>query len=105
MSPKLPTPQPSVSVRKAASLMVCPCGDGSSQHQPSLLQKTGMAPQTFGVPRPPHVCAGVHAPQSMKPPQPSSTWPQLAAAASQVVGVQPQACALGPPPHVSGAAQ
>jgi hypothetical protein len=34
-------------------------------------------PQTFGVPPPPQVSGGVHAPQVTSPPQPSEIEPQV----------------------------
>ena len=44
-------------------------------------------------------------PQSSVPPQPSAIIPQVAPAAAQVVGVQPQTFGVPPPPQVSGAVQ
>jgi hypothetical protein len=39
-------------------------------------------------------------PQAKRPPQPSATVPQLAPAAAQVVGLQPQTFVVPPPPQV-----
>jgi CBS domain containing-hemolysin-like protein len=48
-----------------------------------------VVPQTFGVPLPPQISGSVQVPQKRMSGQvPSSTRPQLAAAASHVVGVQ-----------------
>jgi hypothetical protein len=60
-------------------------------------------PQTFGTlgSPPPHVSGATHAPQSIVLPHPSGIVPQFLPWATQVVGVQPQAPFVPPPPHVS----
>lgn len=77
-------------------------------------------PQWFGVPPPPHVSGGAHAPQSSIPVHPSDTSPQLMPRSAQVLGVHavephmfgcspPQCWPAGQPPqsttlpHPSGA--
>jgi hypothetical protein len=48
---------------------------------------------------------GPQVPQVSVPPQPSEIVPHVLPWAAQVVGVQPHALAVPPPPHVCGAAQ
>jgi hypothetical protein len=60
--------------------------------------ESSIAPQTSGVPEPPHVSPAGHPPQSTDPPQASPTTPQnLPPGWSQAVGVQ--ALESGGAPH------
>ena len=68
--------------------------------------ESGAAPQTFGVPPPPHVSNPVHGPPQFEvPPQPSGMVPQFLPCALHVVGVQPHTFGVPPPPQVLGALQ
>jgi hypothetical protein len=59
------------------------------QLAPTALQVVGLQPQRLSTPAPPHVAGGVHAPQSMRPPQPSAMLPQSLPCAPQLAGRQP----------------
>jgi hypothetical protein len=59
----------------------------------------GVEPQRFG-PSPPQMSGIVQVLQSIMPPQPSGSMPQLAFSAAHVVGVQPHLFGVPPPPHV-----
>src|SRR5580658_4296570 len=67
-----------------------------------------MYPHWLGTPPPPHVCGGVHGPQSSMLPQPSPAGPQPMFCCAQVCGVQeppsvkPHWSGTPPPPHVCG---
>jgi hypothetical protein len=71
--------------------------------------ESGAAPQTFGVPAPPHVKPPAQFPQSISPPQPSPTLPQYdPVACLQTVAAHvpesreaPHTLGVPAPPHVN----
>ena len=73
----------------------------SSQASKSV---SGLQPQTFGMPPPPHVLSSdEQAPQSIILPHPSFTEPQSFPSWVQVFGVQLHTFATPPPPQTFGA--
>jgi hypothetical protein len=87
-----PPPQVAGAVQMLGQVMILPQVSDTVPHSAPWsahdLAMQGIAPHRFG-PSPPHMRPVAHVPQSIIPPQPSGTMPQLAFAAEHVVGVQP----------------